>query len=93
MEVIKIVSLTKINQDVENLDNFGIPVSYLVNKNNYCNLPNYLYTNQEQFLSQEKIDELINLANINKDTFKKYRKNTKKKNIKANKGKKSKKIN
>ena len=90
METIKIISLTNVNPDIQNLDNFAIPISYIVNKNNYCNLPNYLYTNQEVSLSDNKINDLIDLANINKDTFKKYHKTTKKKNIKSNKTRKKK---
>ena len=92
MEVLKIISLIKNNSHIENLDNFAIPLSYIVNKNNYCNLPKYLYTDQKETLSDNKINELIDLANINKDTFKKYRKTSKKKNIKSSKAKKSKKI-
>ena len=84
METIKIISLTNINPDIQNLDNFAIPISYIVNKNDYCNLPNYLYRNQELSLSDNEINDLIDLANINKDTFKKYHKTTKKKNIKSN---------
>ena len=92
MESIKIISLTKINPEIQNLGNFAIPISYLVNNNNYCNLPKYLYNDKEQTLSDDKIDDLINLANINKDTFKKYHKTTKKNNLKSNKSKKSKKV-
>ena len=89
METIKIISLTNINSDIQNLDNFAIPISYIVNKNNHCNLPKYLYTNQEQALSDDKINDLIDLVNINKNTFKKYHKTTKKKNMKSNKSNKS----
>lgn len=92
MESIKIISLTKINPEIDNLDNFAVPISYLVNNNYYCNLPKYLYNNQEQTISDDKINDLINLANINKNTFKKYHKTTKKNNMKSNKSKKSKKV-
>lgn len=92
MESIKIISLTNSIPN-ENLDNFGIPISYIVNKNNYCNVPNYLYKNKDVILSDDKINQLIDLANINKDTFKKYHKTTKKKNKTANKTRKSKKNN
>lgn len=92
MESIKIISLTKINPEIDNLDNFAVPISYLVNNNYYCNLPKYLYNNQEQTISDDKINDLINLANINKNTFKKYHKTTKKNNMKSSKSKKSKKV-
>tara|TARA_A100001015_G_C15033984_1_gene734888 strand:- start:1769 stop:2050 length:282 start_codon:yes stop_codon:yes gene_type:complete len=92
MESIKFLSLTKINPQIHNFDNLAIPISYLVNKKNYFNLPNYLYNNREQTLSDDKINDLLNLANINKDTFKKFPKTTKKNNIKSNKTKKKKKV-
>lgn len=92
MESIKIISLTKINPEIDNLDNFAVPISYLVNNNYYCNLPKYLYHNQEQTISDDKINDLINLANINKNTFKKHHRSTKKNNMKSSKSKKSKKV-
>ena len=67
MESIKITSLTNYIPN-QNLDNFAIPISYIINKNNYCNIPSYLYKNKNVMLSDDKINELIDLVNINKSS-------------------------
>ena len=46
MESIQILSITKCNSE-KNLNNLAIPISYMVNKNQYTNLPNYLYNEYE----------------------------------------------
>ena len=91
MESIEILKISK-SLPQEIFHNMAIPICYTVNKEDYYKLPNYLYRNNNNQLSDEKIDDLINLANINKDTFKKYNKTSKKNNMKSNKSKKNKKI-
>ena len=90
MESIEILKISK-SLPQEIFDDMAIPICYTVNRDNYYKLPNYLYTNNNNELSDEKIDNLINLANINKDTFKKYHKTSKNKNIEYNKSRKIKK--
>ena len=90
MESIEILKISK-SLPQEIFHNMAIPICYTVNKEDYYKLPNYLYRNNNNQLSDEKIDDLINLANINKDTFKKYNKTSKKNNMKSNKSKKIKK--
>ena len=88
MESVEILKISK-SLPQEIFDNIGIPICYTVNKQDYYKLPNYLYTNKNE-LSDEKIDDLTNLANINKKSKKKQRS---KKNLLNNQSKaKSKKI-
>ena len=81
MESIQILSITKCNPE-KNLNNLAIPISYMVNKNQYTNLPNYLYNDSQTPLSDENINNLIDLININKtNKSNKTNKATRKKNL------------
>lgn len=89
MQSIEILSINK-SIPSEIFNNLAIPITYIVDKKEYSNLPNYLYTNSDNFISDEKINDLISLVNTN-STFK--NKNlTRKKKIYKEKKFKSKKL-
>ena len=69
MQSIEILSINKSNQN-EIFNDLAIPISYFVNKNKYSNLPNYLYTDNNNYISDQNINQLISLVNMNKSFLK-----------------------
>lgn len=85
METVEILKIDK-SLPEETFCNLAIPISYILNKKKHTNVPNFLYTNYNNELSDKKIDDLINLVNIN-TSIKKSKQKSKKKILESKKSK------
>lgn len=71
METIKILSLIENNNNnLECFKNFSIPICYFNNNSKVINLPNYIYSDEHDIVDNDKINQFIEIININKNKTK-----------------------
>tara|TARA_Y100001980_G_C14526268_1_gene301785 strand:- start:867 stop:1136 length:270 start_codon:yes stop_codon:yes gene_type:complete len=66
METVKIISIIKNNNNLNDFENLSCPICYYSNNDKNNNLPNYIYDNNDNFIDDNKINQFIDLININK---------------------------